>query len=578
MFTPVDKGKQSFVEKTRTERQQRERERLEKLDQVKRTQAANVIQHWWRRRPQPDTLWAWFDAEYGDFTTTRLHLEAFYRLLGQYCLFSRRSPPGSHRLMTLCKRMTMKCSLHSSSSLQVPFYTLLMDKRYRQTTMNYIETVMNQCLGRICTHHDTDAPDKPFYLTGPELTTLLYYLNPATYKPVQHLLDPQYSLDNGDLSAVALGILEGTLTIFFDATGSLLREACVQRVERIVKLENRARQRGKPMDKDNAKLVNGIKLWLTTVTRIVLFPLENATDSDQLARAATRTWTFLLATPLLTRHVSTLVLDHLRKWTLGAIHPLVMKSSGKDATTGDTLVGGNGYLFLMANLVDLYQEKFMNHQEEREMALHLMTSVMHLISLATPYYSDRQRPPFSQYHPIFKWSCCPWGDQIDAPVYEAVIQDQLATLWSRHFMDQLLEPILKFAHSSPLKLVDKVTTTRRLLSGKKKNTMEGGSSDSLPISTKKDMAEFSMNTQLIFSMYSQLGNLFTVQRKIILARIAFTPGLMSQLWRVMNHFGPQGNMVIYLDAARKHAADIGNKEPLIDVLKMFCEACSLVFL
>jgi ubiquitin-protein ligase E3 B len=412
----------------------------------------------------------------------------------------------------------------------------------------------------------------------------LYYLNPAAYKPVQHVLDPHYSLNNDDdLSVVGLGILDATLTTFFDASGSLLREACVKRVERLVKLENRSKQRGKPMDKDNAKLVNGIKLWLTTVTRIVLFPLENATDSDQLARAATRTWTFLLTTPLLARHVSTLVLDHLRKWTLGAIHPLVMKSGNKDTTMDDSLVGGNGYLFLMANLVDLYQEKFMNHQEEREMALHLMTSVMHLISLATPYYSDRQRHPFSHYHPIFKWSCCPWGDQIDAPVYEAVIQDQLATLWSRHFMDQLLEPILKFAHSSPLNLANKVTTTRRLLAGKKKTTMDDASSSSsnsntLPINTKKDMAEFSMNTQLVFSMYSQLGNLFTVQRKIILARIAFTPGLMSQLWRVMNHFGPQGNMVIYLDAARKHAAAIGNKEPLIDVLKMFCEACSLVFL
>ncbi|KAI8336574.1 hypothetical protein BC941DRAFT_427474 [Chlamydoabsidia padenii] len=494
-------------------------------------------------------------------------------MVGQYCLFSRHSSPGVQRLTAVCKRITTRCSLHpSSSAVQVPFYTLLLDKRYRHYTKHYIETVLSQCLEQICANDDK-IDKQPLYLTGPELTTLLTYLNPSTYKPVQHLVDQQYAEDsNNSLSLAALDILDTTLTNFYDQQGSLIRDACVQRVERLVKLENRSKQRGKPLDKDNSKLVNGIKLWLTTVTRILLFPLEHASDTDQLTRAAIRVWTWLLTVPLLTRFVTTMVLDHLRKWTLGAIHPLVMKGNKNLGET--STVGGNGYLFLMANLVDLYQEKFMNNQD-RETAYYLINIVMHLISLATPFYSDRQKYPYSHYHPVFKWSCCPWGDQIDAPVYEWVIQDQLATLWSRQFMDQLLEPILKFNSVPALKVNKMTTTTRKLLSGKKK--MDGTENTRQLINNKKDMAEFSMNTQLMFSMYSQLGTLFTLQRKIILARIAFTPGLMSQLWRVMNHFGPQGNMVIYLDAARKHVQDI-DKEPLIDVLKMFCEACSLVFL
>ncbi|CAO3577234.1 unnamed protein product [Absidia cylindrospora] len=339
--------------------------------------------------------------------------------------------------------------------------------------------------------------------------------------------------------------------------------------------------------------MNGIKLWLTTVTRILLFPLENAGDTTELTKAATYIWNYLLTVPLLSRFLSTMVLDRLRKWTLGAIHPLVTKNSNDDDKSA-VVVGGNGYIFLMANVVDLYQEKFMDHQE-REVAYHLMDIVMHLILLATPFYSDRQRSPYTHYHPIFKWSCCPWGDQIDAPVYELVVQDQIATLWSRCFMDQLLEPILKFiapsSLSPSLKINKMALNTRRFLSGKKKietgvnaagtaavASDNGDNSNNVPtVINSKEMAEFSMNTQLMFSMYSQLGSLFTQQRKIILARIAFTPGLMSQLWLVMNYFGPSGNMTIYLDAARKNASDV-EKEPLIDVLKVFCEACSLVFL
>ncbi|ORZ11832.1 hypothetical protein BCR42DRAFT_96695 [Absidia repens] len=605
MFTPIDEGKKSFVEKTRTERQKRERERLEKQTAEKQTQAALLIQRWWRQQPQHEQLWTWWDSQYLDNDTSSAILMDVYRMVGQYCLFSRRQAPGPVRLTFLCKRIGAKCSLDQSSSTQVPFYTLLMDKRYRRKTMDFIGLVMKQCLLRICTNDNSNhLLDRQLYLTGPELTTLLLYLNPSSYKPVRHPLNHNYALEKNDITTTALCILQSTLDSFFDGggddpNGGLLRDACVQRVERLVKLENRSKQRGKPLDKENTKMMNGIKLWLTTVTRILLFPLENAGDTTELTKAATYIWNHLLTVPLLSQFLSTMVLDRLRKWTLGAIHPLVTKNNtnnNDDDADGKSVavVGGNGYLFLMANVVDLYQEKFMDHQE-REVAYHLMDIVMHLISLATPFYSDRQRSPYTHYHPIFKWSCCPWGDQIDAAVYELVIQDQIATLWSRCFMDQLLEPILKFAAPSSLSpslKINKMTlNTRRFLSGKKKidtganasgaagvGTDNSGNTNSVPtVINSKDMAEFSMNTQLMFSMYSQLGALFTQQRKIILARIAFTPGLMSQLWLVMNHFGPSGNMTIYLDAARKNASDI-EKEPLIDVLKVFCEACSLVFL
>ncbi|KAI8100057.1 uncharacterized protein BX664DRAFT_322764 [Halteromyces radiatus] len=578
MFTRTDESKKTFVEKTRLERQKRERERLDQQILLKQTQAVLILQRWWRRQSQVAPIWSYWDSEYNVTTTTLLDA---YSIVGQYCFFSRRQAPGSIRLAKICRILTTK---YTHNSVQLPFYTLLTDKRYQQNTRRYIEVIMNQCLQHICTSNVGDQ--QQLYLTGPELTTLLYYLNPTSYKPIQQQLDSEYTI--GRLPDTALCILQSTLKIFFDDNnhGGMLREACMTRVERLVKLEKRFKQRSKPLDKEGNKMANGIKLWLTTVTRICLFPLEHASDSSWMNWAATHFWTSILTVPLLTQLVSSMVFDLLQRWALGAIHPFISSSNkSNSSSTMVTLVGGNGYLFLMANLVDLYKDKMM---DQHDIAYQLMNTVIHLVSLASPFYSDRQRQPYSHYHPIFKWSRSPWGDTLDAAVFELVIQDQLTTLWSRQFMDQLLEPILKFqVTSSSSTTISPTTTMTTTSSTTKSNKIMMNTKNFLPVKKKngqnvskivtKDMAEFSINTQLIFSMYSQLGNMFTQQKKIILARIAFTPGLMSQLWTVMNHFGPQGNMVIYLDAARKSAADL-EKEPLIDVLRVFCEACSLVFL
>ncbi|KAI9302329.1 hypothetical protein BJ944DRAFT_290241, partial [Cunninghamella echinulata] len=416
-------------------------------------------------------------------------------------------------------------------------------------------------------------------------------------------MDITYSIEDTEntLTKIAHNILHSTLDItttedtrlikkMDSLAGRQLRNASVRRIERIVKLEKRGKQLGKGLDKDDMKTLNGMKLWLSTTTRIYLFAVENALNTTEINIMAEYIWTYLLVVPLLPQYISSMILNHLRTWTLGAIYHLIKEKNVQQSPS--STIGGNGYLFITANLVDLYHEKIINH-EERIITFQLMEMVKQLVSMISPYFSERQHLSFTNYHPLFKWSSCSWGNTIDSTVFELILQNQIAILWSKSFMDQLFEPILKF---QPLPTSPSIsnnnksspsTAALKIFSGKKRNataaTNENDSSKNFIIKNNNNninhtnMAEFSMDIQIIFSMYSQLGHLFTQQRKIILARIAFTPKLISQLWLVMNHFGPEGNMLIYLKAAKKNILEV-EKEPLIDVLKIFCEACSLVFL
>ncbi|CAO3609417.1 unnamed protein product [Cunninghamella blakesleeana] len=625
MFSNTDESKKSFVERRRIERQQRELERIEKRQQIIQIKAVTVLQKWWRKRQQQlkttHDIWGWWDKEYAHMNPAdnTLTIISVFHIVGQYCLFSRHYHQYNNttRLSLICKWLTNKYLIQSqnndNNTIKVPFYTLLTDKRYQKQTIQFIKVIMNQCLLNIC---DSDSDNKSaLYITGPELTTLLFYLNPSNYKPIKSIIDPTYFIqDPSDtLTKIAHSILYSTLDISMTTTfknikkesivGVQLRRACVRRIERIVKLEKRSKQHGKALDKEDAKLFNGMKLWLSTVTRICLFSVDNALDTTEINQTAEYIWNYLLTVPLLTQHISSMILNHLRNWTLGAIYQLIKEKN--ISSSSSFIISGNGYLFITANLVDLYQEKIMAKNQDRIYTFQLMEIVSHLISMIFPFFSERQYSTFIHFHPLFKWSSCTWGNTIDSFVFEMIVQNQIATLWSKLFMDQLFEPVVKFQSTSSSPSTKNKssssspsTTARKLFNGIKKNITNesdllrneannshcnsnnnnnNNNNNNSNGNNKLNMAEFSMDIQLIFSMYSQLGKLFTQQRKVILARIAFKPKLISQLWLIMNQFGPEGNMHIYLKAAKKNILEV-EKEPLIDVLQIFCEACSLVFL
>lgn len=526
MFTSTDSSRKKFLENTRLEREKRENDRILKEQLEVKTNAAKVIQSWWRKKDQIRKArletWAWWDEHSKD----DFDIVDFLQFVGLYCFLCKKETLLTvSRLKLVVKYFTNnKFKNCSGTTTKIPFYTLLIDMRYMAQARKYLEVIIMQSITTCTTSNDITT-------FGPELTFLLQYLNPKTYT-TKHTIDPYHVIDIPDkiLSSIAQSILKSTLCQFN------LRDALILCVQQIVKLEDRSY---------DAARMKTMKLWLTTMTRLTLYPIEHAelsSDALDMDTASKFLWTNTMAVPYLTSLISPLMLDRLRQWALNTFHFKQIESMTED-------LSGNGFFFLLANLIELWNNSKNALRSEDEMRLVNYTSS--LMNCIAPYFSDRQTPSYPHYHPVFKWSKASWGNSISVAVFDKVMK-QLEYAWSRSFMDQVFQNIVQFEEQKR-----KVSIFKN---------QEAGSGD---------IALFSMEVESIFSMYIQMTGLFKAQRKVIFYRIAFTSKLMKQLWKLMNQFGPKGNMHIYLDAAKRKDID---KEPLIQILRVFCEACSIVFL
>lgn len=524
MFTSTDSSKKKFLENTRLEREKRENERIEKEAFERKSKAAKVIQQWWKRRDRVRKAklasWTWWDEQ----SNKEFEIVDFLQFLGLYYFLTRKENTTLARLKLVVKYLTNNKFINNNT--KVSFYTLLIDMRYMTQARKYLEAVIIQSITSCTSSNDTTT-------FGPELTFLLQYLNPKTYS-TKHVVSSYHVIDIPDkiLSSCAQSILKTTLCQFN------LRESFISCVQQIVKLEDRS---------FDAARVKTMKLWLTTMTRLTLYPIEHAdlsSDALDMATASRFLWTNTMAVPYLTSLINPMMIDRLRQWALNAFDLKQIQSMEEE-------LGGNGFLFLLGNIIELWNNDKNTLKSEEEMRLVGYTSS--LMNCIEPYFSDRQTPSFPHYHPVFKWSKASWGNSLPSIVFDKVMK-QMEYVWSRSFMDQVFQDIIQFEQQQ----------NKNKKFKKQQLSSSGG-----------DISLFSMEVESIFPMYIQMTRLFKAHRKVVFYRIAFTSQLMTQLWKLMNQFGPKGNMAIYLDAAKRKNID---KEPLVQILRVFCEACSIVFL
>ena len=612
MFTPNDKEKKAFIERTKAQRQQRETERLEKERLVKQENAARILQRWWQRqiriRQATHECWnAWDEL--------LLHTQTLadcFRAAGIYCLLCRHHPLESirKRLGDMCRCLTKKfiAVINNSNNKdadkkqqpqlkQLTYCALLVDSRYNTQALKYLCTIINQCLAAVCESSINTHHQQQMYLTGTELNTLLQFLNPKTYQQTNRFLDDKYLLsDPGNILTTAVQTIFDECLLKFN-----IRDPTIVRVQRIIKLEHKSNKYSSGvLAPDDAKIVRAMQLWLTTITRLCLFPIEffssssgnnnkdnNNNNNERRRRQAIQfICTNILSVPLLPSLINSMMSSHLMKLVgIADIYTEITTTNNNktrqvDRTMIEIMLSGNGCIFLLGNLI------YMARQLQLQDTSMIVTMTNILIEAAQSYFSDRQIQPYTHYHPLFKWSSSTWGDSIDTLIFEKVQHSQIDYLWSRIFMDQVFSDVLDFDNGSGNVMTSSLATTTitkgtdgiksRLLFKKKKQQGHMAIVDGKQYS---QLAGFSMDIEAIFSMYLTLSSLFASQSKEIINRIAFTPRLMPQLWRLMNTFGPRGHMSIYLDAARRQQNnDDLEKEPLIKILKVFCEACSLVFL
>ncbi|KAI7871091.1 hypothetical protein BDF14DRAFT_1719843 [Spinellus fusiger] len=527
MFIPTGQTKQQFVERTRAERQQREKERKDK-DKTNQQEAAVVrIQQWWKQQKTlaavRNECWTLWDEQLLLHHEATSILDLFY-LVGLYCLFSKRSTLQTKgRLPIVCKYLAQKYPGTTKDTV-ISYHALLVDVRYMERARRYLCHILHQCLDQMCLGKNME--DQTMYLTGLELSTLVYFLNPKTYK-IPSLLSIDCAVESAMevVRVAALKVIKESLLTY---SSSMLRNSAIVRVARMAKIEDRGKTHSKgPLSPEDTRIIQSIKLWLTTLTRISMFPLEYAPTATHLwttAEALDCVVTIVLGIPLLTTLLEPNMLSLLPTWHL-------LNTKGKNGAQWIDSLEGNGGLFLLANLVDGWQKLGIQPSDEPKVT----QAADGLLSMITPYFSERQTKHHCCYHPLFKWSSAIWGNTLPASVFDRVIL-QIHFLWSRAFMDPSFTPILTFEAKESQKEAPKSFGGPFFQSFHKKKSQPESQN------LYGQLAEFSMDVEILFSMYTQ------------------------------------GQMLIYLDAAKKQDGSEIEKEPLIQVLKLFCEICSLVFL
>mgnify|MGYP001058658407 CR=1 FL=1 len=152
-------------------------------------------------------------------------------------------------------------------------------------------------------------------------------------------------------------------------------------------------------------------------------------------------------------------------------------------------------------------------------------------------YVSQKSTNFVSYHPIFQW----YSGSTE-PVFNLLFPkliSQLELLWSQKFLNALFGVMIsQFSEAND-------RSTKIIYD---------------PL--------FSLHVQDACDLYLTISEALLCHRSEISNKISYFPMFVPALWRFMNHLGPKGNMEIFLTAASNP-----EKEPLISILKVFCETC-----
>ena len=95
---------------------------------------------------------------------------------------------------------------------------------------------------------------------------------------------------------------------------------------------------------------------------------------------------------------------------------------------------------------------------------------------------------------------------------------------------------------------------------------------SAPIKSNESIAA-ALNLRDVSDLYLLLTQTFVCQKHEILNRISYLPSLIPLMWKFMSSLSPKGNMDLFVKAASQP-----EKEPLISILRLFCEAAYYLLL
>ncbi|KAI8583264.1 hypothetical protein K450DRAFT_222752 [Umbelopsis ramanniana AG] len=589
MFQSGNGNKKAFLEKNKAARLQREQERQKKEDDQALSQAAVRVQKWWRAKKRSRE---WYDVERWNIWDEHSQLDnemaplpgQLWKCVSLFWILNGKespTPPAAQvRFQKVCKLILTKmrrAGTPATTNGTIPFHAFLADNVHSVKAKYILQRTLDACWRRV-----TDVEDAP-YLTGPELRLLLVYMSPKTYvlSSAEQILDGYWVMTGynpklKDISQAILGDIKPYPLIYNGASN---------RCSKVIKIREKAAKYSKGiLAEADRKTVNSITLWLTAVVRCALFVFENTIDQmNNQQNAMDQFLVHIVAVPYIMS-----IVDKNCRDLIASKGVLQLVTKGRFARSKANelcnLLGGDGCLFFVANMTNMYQLFILrsstidNFPEASDMAS-MATTMLEKIK---PFVSATQRSGFSQYHPIFSWCSveAKRNNNLANNVYKAVM-GQLEYLWSRQFIDSLFIDIVSFNDADSGRTGQASGFKSRFSTSpikKKAREVPEANADAKDASSvsKKPLAELAMDTETAFRMYFILTELFPEYTKDLWTKVAFTKHLIPHLWKLMKKFRPKdAGLSLYIEAA-KHSMDRIEAEALLDTLKGFCEGAIIL--
>lgn len=639
MFNNNAPDKKSFIDKAKAERFRREQERQQQRGQKELEDAVRRIQRAWRagsrRRRCIRERWLEWDAAAGyeavggaverkvatqpqKMVTSDLH-----RIVGLFFLFSPVAKQGNleepavvNRFAHLCKLLLAKTARNDGPNelATIPYHALLVDVRYSDNAIKYLKLMLTACWRRVCGYEssgtNTTVPSAfrevpALYLAGSELRVLLQYLNMKNYV----LTAPQI-FDTTRLLSDHVKLLRKRAEEIRNDVAScgmyaMVGHGMALRINRIVKLRSVAeKHQDGQMTNEEVKFSQSITLWITAVLRCILLVVEAETEASNNGYTFDQFVLHVLSIPLLCEYLDAVCLGMLK--TAHVFDRAVTRIRAADPVAQSLLkvLEGNGCLFLLGNFVGLWSlqtgssSPLLPVGNKVSSTLSSVTGNASSTTAPSPsttdtirpttqndfiqaatrllvecqfYRSEKHTPTHQQYHALFKWYSGKKFDVELIPVthFDRLIR-QIEHLWSRRFIDTAFAGVLELK-TEPTSSPSPPTHALQSLSLKKH-----AKSNTTNKTTSASYSILAIDIQNACRLYTMLMQTFPKYQGDIMGRLAYAPGLIPQLWRFMNLLGPKGGMHIYLEAAKRKNGDV-ESEPLIEILKVFCEACGELF-
>ncbi|KAL7746532.1 hypothetical protein RI367_008059 [Sorochytrium milnesiophthora] len=290
------------------------------------------------------------------------------------------------------------------------------------------------------------------------------------------------------------------------------------------------------------------KMWLNVVVRFATFgvaAVQQDQQTSQVDKVAAHITAHLLSVPHLLAESDSVVMLMLHKAGFPALATdCICRSTSAFAQL--TAISADDALFIAAHLVQLHRRST-GHPP----AAPLVHALHNLLSRCTKSADTPATSPSTnmRFHPVFHWSAGGAGASVHLRQrdYDTAME-QLQHTWSTGFVKEAFGHALRLAQLSP-RLIQQDLAQNAL------GLAEAIEASKLYLTLKRTLLSASSG---------------------VATCVAFVPGLVAALYSVLVNAGqPVGNFLIFTKAAASATPEL---EPLLPVLELFCESCSILLL